>query len=143
MHMSQSCRFIKPKYDFFPTKKVSLFTFAFLTFDISSVFRKTEIRFREKICIRKQKIRNKKKLFSEVVGRTHRGVRRLSRPLRQHLVRWKFRFFHRKVKLANPRIFKSDVSTFRRIYSFFSKLFFFLSKTKQNNFGALTFELHF
>ena len=40
MHMSQSCRSIKPKYDFFPTKNYDFFPFTFLTFDISSFFSK-------------------------------------------------------------------------------------------------------
>lgn len=127
MHMSQSCRFIKPKYDFFQTKKVRLFCSLFWHLTFLQFFERQRSDLETRFALGDKKL-EKKKLFSEVVGRTHRGVRRLSRPLRQHLVRWKFRFFHRKVKLANPRIFKSDVSTFRRIYSFFSKLFFLLEQ---------------
>ena len=129
MHMSQSCRSIKPKYDFFPTKNYDFFPFTFLTFDISSFFSKDRDHIlrqdlhHETTTRMGKKFRNfffSKKQFclfySPSSSPTASVFAATSRPAGFD----KIPVFRRNVKLANPRIFRSDVSTSQRIYSFFS-----------------------
>ena len=66
MHMSQSCRFIKPKYDFFQTKKVRLFCSLFWHLTFLQFFERQRSDLEKRFALGNKKFETKKNCFRKL-----------------------------------------------------------------------------